>query len=743
MPKKTKKDSPKSLNDRIKSVLENAETALGFKDLTQKVGQRSSSKEEMTAAIETLMNEGVIERKNNKFQLIKTDNLPKPSKSPKKDQRNDKNAGKSRSSSHNDRARIARIEVEGVVDMTNSGSAYIVCEAVENDIYVPASRLKRALNGDRVRVKAERKQSGRRMEGEVVEILQRGNDTFVGIINISKQFAFLIASKQLPVDFFIPLKKLKGAENGDKVLIKVTDWCDDSNKSPVAEVTRVLGKPGENEAEMLSILADNGFALVFPEDVLAEAETISPNITPDEIAARRDFRNITTLTIDPADAKDFDDALSIRRLDNGNWEVGVHIADVAHYVKPNTLLDLEARRRATSVYMVDRVLPMFPEKLSNELCSLRPQEEKLCFSAVFELDHEANVKAEWFGRTVIYSDRRFSYSEAQAILDAGQGDFAPELIKLNDLAVRLRQRRIKQGSIEFGSEEIKFQLDENGKPIEIYIKKILESNKLIEDFMLLANRCVAAFINKTEYGGRHIPSVNRVHDAPDPEKLQDFRLLADSFGYKLQIDTPRQISESINAMLEQVKGKPEQKIMETLAIRTMAKASYATRTDVGHYGLAFEHYTHFTSPIRRYPDVMTHRILAECISKTPHYDFNTDAIERQCEHASLMERKAMDAERQSNKYKQVEYMSERIGQVFEGTISGVIKFGFFVEMNDNKCEGLVPIESLIDDHYFYDEKQHAIVAYHKKRKYQLGAPVKVRVMQTSLTARTIDLQVER
>lgn len=729
-PKKSGDSSTKSLEDRIINALTHAENLLGFKDLTRKAGRRTTTKEEMIEAIERLLEQGTIAKQANKFCLTVKNSVPTEGHN------NDKN-------SLTPRTRLDRIELEGIVDMTNSGSAYIVCEAVENDIYIPANRLKRALDGDRVRVKAERKRGGRRMEGEVIEILERGNDTFVGIINISKQFAFLIASKQLSIDFFIPLKKLNGAESGDKVLIKVTDWNSESGKNPVAEVTTVLGKPGENNAEMLSILADNGFLLTFSDDTIAEAEAINTAITPEEIAQRRDFRAVTTLTIDPADAKDFDDALSIERLDNGNWEVGVHIADVAHYVHIGTALDREARRRATSVYMVDRVLPMFPEKLSNEVCSLRPNEEKLCFSAVFELDHDANVMAQWFGRTVIYSDRRFSYSEAQERLDTGHGDFAPELIKLNDLAKRLRKHRIKQGSIEFSSEEVRFLLDESGKPIDVYVKQVLDSNKLIEDFMLLANRRVAAFINGTNDNGRRIPSVNRVHDSPDPDKLNDFRLLAESFGYQLHIETPRQTSDSINAMLEEVKGKPEQKILETLAIRSMAKASYSTRTDVGHYGLAFEHYTHFTSPIRRYPDVMTHRILAECINPNPHFDFNADAIERQCEHSSLMERKAMDSERQSSKYKQVEYMSERVGQVFDGTISGVTKFGFFVEMNDNKCEGLVPMDSLIDDHYVYDDKQHAIIAYHKKRKYQLGSPVKVRVIQTSLTARTIDLQVER
>lgn len=580
------------------------------------------------------------------------------------------------------------------------------------------------------------------MEGEILEVLERGKDTFVGIINISKQFAFLISERRLPVDFFIPLKKTNGAANGDKVLIRVIEWPVDSKKNPTAEVIAVLGKPGQNNAEMLSILADSGFPLEFGHDCSAEADALSVSIPQDEILRRRDMRHITTLTIDPEDAKDFDDALSIKPLDNGNWEVGIHIADVSHYVAVGSAMDREALQRATSVYLVDRVLPMFPEKLSNLVCSLRPNEEKLCFSAIFELTPQAEISSKWFGRTVIYSDRRFDYTEAQLIIDKQEGDFCAELTLLDELAKKLRAKRIANGSIEFGSEEVRFRLDEQGKPIEVYVKPVLDTNRLIEEFMLLANRKVAAFINQQKVNGVPLPSVNRIHDLPDEEKLKDFRLLAESFGHtQFNFDTPQQISQSLNRLLEEIKGKPEQHILETLAIRTMAKAAYSTKTGVGHYGLAFKDYAHFTSPIRRYPDVMTHRILAECLSSKPNFDLNKDALERRCEHCSVMERKAMEAERQSTKYKQVEYLSERIGQVFEGTISGVVKFGFFVELKDNKCEGLVPLESLIDDHYYYDDKQHAILSYHQKKKYQLGMTVKVRIIQTSLTARTIDMDL--
>lgn len=721
--KKRKENSSKkgsglsSLSHKVLRLIAEQKEPIGFKGIERKLGHGKIPSEELSLAIEELLMQGKILRKESKFCLpdIQTTESTK---------------------------KHTRAIIEGYVDMTNSGAAFIVCEEVSNDIYVPSNKMGTALEGDRVRVKIAHKKSGRRMEGEIIEVLERSKDTFVGIINISKQFSFLISERQMPVDFFIPLKKTNGATNGDKVLIRVTEWPSESRKNPTAEVIAVLGKPGQNNAEMLSILADNGFPLEFNRDTTAEADALQTSITEEEILRRRDMRPTPTLTIDPEDAKDFDDALSCQLLDNGNYEIGVHIADVSHYVAPNSAMDREAQYRATSVYLVDRVLPMFPEKLSNLVCSLRPQEEKLCFSVVFELTSEAEIVGTWFGRTVIYSDRRFDYGEAQIIIDKQEGDMCKELTLLDKLAKKLRAKRIQNGSIEFGSEEVRFRLDEHGKPIEVYVKPILDTNRLIEEFMLLANRKTAALINSKKTNGQHIPSVNRIHDLPDTEKLKDFKLLAESFGHShIHFDTPRQISESLNRLLAEIKGQPEQHILETLAIRTMAKAAYSTKTDVGHYGLAFKDYTHFTSPIRRYPDVMTHRILAECLSKSPHYDLNKEALEKRCEHCSVMERKAMEAERQSVKYKQVEYLSVRIGQVFEGTISGVVKFGFFVELNDNKCEGLVSIDSLIDDHYYYDDKQHAILSYHKKKKYQLGMNVKVRVIQTSLTSRTIDMNI--
>ncbi|MGB0932482.1 MAG: ribonuclease R, partial [Chitinophagales bacterium] len=568
--------------------------------------------------------------------------------------------------SRSGRGKTEKIEVEGVVDMTSSGSAFIVSSQLERDAYVPASRLNRAIDGDRVKVLVEmQRKPGKRPEGRVLEILERSQQEFVGIIKLSKKFAFFIADKtSVNFDFFIPLSKTKDAKDGDKVLIRVTDWAPEQ-KSPKAEVIAVLGKPGTNNVEMQSILVDNGFRLTYPKEVWKETEEISQEIPEEEIAKRRDFRQIPTFTIDPKDAKDFDDALSIQKLENGNWEVGVHIADVAHYVKPGSAMDEEAYKRATSVYLVDRVLPMFPEKLSNLVCSLRPHEEKLSFSAVFEMTEDAKIVNEWFGRTVIYSDRRFDYSEAQEVIETREGDYAEEMYVLNELSKKLRAERMKSGSINFGSKEVKFILDEEGKPIDVYIKQTMESNLLIEDFMLQANRSVAKFVNTKKYADKNVPFVNRVHATPDEEKMGEFRDFAKAFGYEMEFNSPDEISQALNKILKEVQGKPEQHLFETLAVRTMAKAAYSTK-NIGHYGLAFKHYGHFTSPIRRYPDVMVHRILAEQLKENPNPKFNIHVLEKKCEHASAMERKAMEAERESIKYKQVEFIQNHVGEEFDG-----------------------------------------------------------------------------
>lgn len=711
---------PQSLEQRILQIFTNNPAyAYGYKAIHSKVGRRSYEAEEIVEAVNNLCQKGHISRnKGNRFKLT-----------PGKD---GEPAGKEAAKSGN----TSRKLIEGTVDMTSTGNAYIVSEHSERDIYVPAARLKGAFDGDRVKIRVGMRRGSRRPEGEVVEIVERSKSVFTGIVKISSKFALFIPDTNLPLNLYLPMSKINGAKDGNKVLVRITEWSEDGKK-PIAEVVEVLGMPGENNAEMLSIVANRGFPLQFPEDVVEQAEKIPDAIDPEEIARRRSFKGITTFTIDPVDAKDFDDALSVQQLPNGNWEIGVHIADVTHYVTEGTALDKEGYKRATSVYLVDRVIPMFPEKLSNLVCSLRPNEDKLCFSAVFEMTNEAEVVKQWFGKTVIHSIRRFHYAEAQDILDTGKGDFAAELQTLNNLAKILRNKRMTAGSIDFGSDEVKFVLDETGKPIEVMVKVMHDSNRLIEDFMLLANRSVATFINTRP---EKVPFVNRTHNLPDIEKLVEFKRLAADFGYELKIDTPEQISQSLNQLLQQVQGQPEQHLLETLAIRSMAKAAYSTH-NIGHYGLAFTHYTHFTSPIRRYPDVMVHRILNQYLTDKTTLNRNLDELEKKCEHTSIMERKAMEAERESVKYKQVEYLSERLGQEFEGVISGVANFGFWVELSDNKCEGLVRISSVIDDTYFFDEKQHAFVGYNKGKRYQLGAKVRVRIVSTDLLARTIDFEV--
>lgn len=712
---------PPSLDQLILRIFtNNPSTLYGYKAIHSKIGRRSYDADEIVAAVNRLCDKNLIAKtKGNRFHLIGAE------ASPKKTER------KSRSNQNTSRKLIV-----GVVDMTASGSAYIVSEQSDRDIFVPAGRLKGAFDGDRVKVRAGIKSGGRRLEGEVVEIVERSKTVFTGIIKVAPKFALFIPDTNIPLNLFLPLSKINGAKDGDKVLVRVIEWSEDGKK-PVAEVSKILGKPGENNAEMISILANKGFPLKFSAEALAESEKLSVTITEKDIVQRKIFKGVTTFTIDPVDAKDFDDALSVQKLPNGNWEIGVHIADVSYYVSPDSALERDGFKRATSVYLVDRVLPMFPEKLSNLICSLRPNEDKLCFSAVFEMTDEAKVVRKWFGRTLIHSTRRFHYAEAQEILDSGQGDMADELKLLDRLAKILRAKRMEAGSIDFGSDEVKFILDESGKPIQVMAKEMLDTNRLIEDFMLLANRSVAEFINTRP---EQIPFVNRTHSAPDIEKLAEFKRLAADFGYELKLDTPEQISASLNNLLTQIKGKPEQHLLESLAIRSMAKAAYTVQ-NIGHYGLGFQHYTHFTSPIRRYPDVMVHRILWQCLQDPTRVNRDVDTLKHKCEHSSLMERKAMEAERESVKYKQVEYLSERIGQEFEGVISGVAHFGFWVELVENKCEGLVRISTVIDDTYVFQETQHAFIGFNKGKRYQLGGRVHVRVVSTDLLARTIDFEL--
>lgn len=625
--------------------------------------------------------------------------------------------------------------IDGVVDMTARGAAYIVSEEIEEDIFVSPANVNRALHGDQVKVFLFARKKSKQPEGEIVEIVKRKKMSFVGVIQISKNFAFLVPiSRNMPHDIFIPLAQLNGAKGGDKAIAQITEWPKKA-KNPIGRITDVLGKSGDNDTEMHAILAEFDLPFKFPEHVNDAAEEISDEITKEEIAKRRDFRDVTTFTIDPADAKDFDDALSLRKLENGNWEVGVHIADVTHYVRPGSIIEKEACERATSVYLVDRVVPMLPERLSNGLCSLRPNEEKLTYSAVFEIDDSADIHKTWIGRTVINSDRRFSYEEAQEVIDTEEGDYKEEILCLDKLAKKFRAMRFKQGAIDFDRYEVKFDIDENGKPLSVFFKESKDSNKLIEEFMLLANKKVAESVGRVSKGKTAKTFVYRTHDQPNIQKLETFNNFIHKFGFGIKTASPSAISKSMNELLQNVKGNAIQNLVETLAIRSMAKAAYTT-INVGHYGLHFDHYSHFTSPIRRYPDMMVHRLLNQY--ENHGKSANQDATESQCKHCSDMELRASQAERSSIKYKQVEFMIDNVGEEFEGTISGVTEWGFYVELNDNKCEGMVSIRELEDDYYEFDEENYCIVGRSHKITYRLGDEVKVLVTKANLAAKQLD-----
>jgi ribonuclease R len=700
--KKSSRYNPKELKEQILNFLNsNLSNAYSSKQIIKKLGLRDpASKAAVQPLLISLEDEEKVQKLRNSYRSISKPEV-----------------------------------VTGKVDHVNQRFAYVVTNSEFGDIWVKSDDLKFAMDGDTVEVAVLRVKHGKRPEGRVINIIQRGKDEIVGRIEFSPRFAFVIAdNRKIYKDFFIRMDDVGKAAHSDKVIIKITGWPA-LDKSPEGKVIRVLGKAGEHEAEIHSIMAEFDLPFEFPESVEAEANELSEQLAPEEIKRRRDFRDIPTFTIDPVDAKDFDDALSVKPLENGHLEVGIHIADVTYYVKPKTLLEREATERATSVYLVDRTIPMLPERLSNGLCSLRPNEDKFTFSAVFDLDQNGQIHKEWFGRTVIHSDRRFSYEEAQEIIEGQTGDYQKEVLQLNELALKLRKQRFREGAINFETREVRFQLAEDGTPLGVTPRIRKDAHKLVEEFMLLANKKVAQFVYDYHNGKAKNTFVYRTHDYPDPEKVNTFAQFAKKFGHDMKLGEG-QVSSSINNLISEIEGQPEENVLQQLAIRAMSKAKYTTSPDI-HFGLAFQHYTHFTSPIRRYPDMMVHRLLQGYLDELKPVE--AEPVEEQCIHSSEREKRAAGAERASIKFKQVEFMRNAEDRPYPGIVTGVTEWGLFVEITETSCEGLVRMSELGNDYYEFDEDHYRIVGRNNKRIITLGDELVVRVIATDIDRRTIDL----